>query len=358
MRPQASSVRCRKRTAVVNTSCGRKPALFATKALQLLCCVNLALVATSVVAQPPDIPPQAINGPNLDVVAIAQADAIELPAEIELDQVASVALDSRGHLFVLHRGEQALLEFDTDGAFVRAFGDGLLERAHGLTIDQRGGFWVTDVAAQTVMRLDDDGNVLMTLGTPGESGAWDEAAGTRLFDQPTDVAIGPDGSIFVSQGHSRGEPKLLKFDANGEFLMSWGGRGTHPWEFAVAHSIVIDAAGLLYVADRENRRIQVYDLNGEFVKGWVYRGMACSLALGADGYIYMVTGFDGQIVRLDTDGHVLGVTGQPGEGPNEYGEAHDIAVAPNGDIFVADVVNRRLQKLVPAKDRLRPVILQ
>ena len=97
-------------------------------------------------------------------------------------------------------------------------------------------------------------------------------------------------------------------------------------------------------ADRENRRISIFDLDGEFVKGWVYRGMACSLALSSK-HIFMTTGFDGQIVELDLDGHVLGVTGRPGEGPNEYGEAHDIAVA-DGAIYVADVVNRRVQKLL------------
>lgn len=313
-----------------------------------LCLAMIFGLAALAHAQRPSIPPQTIAGPVLKVRAVEQSEAIELPAGMELDQVASVAFDARGHLFVLHRGEQPLLEFAADGSFVRAFGRGLFQRAHGLTVDPDGGFWVTDVAAHIVMHLDRDGKVVQTLGTPGESGVWNEATGEHHFDQPNDVALGPDGSIFVSQGHSRGEPKVLKFDPNGRLITSWGGRGTHPWEFAVAHSIAIDESGLLYVADRENRRVLVYDLDGAFVKGWIYRGMACSLALGPDGNIYMTTGFDGQIVRLDRDGHVLGVTGQPGEGANEYGEAHDIAVAPNGDIYVADVVNRRLQKLAVA----------
>jgi DNA-binding beta-propeller fold protein YncE len=307
------------------------------------------ILAPPAFAQRPSIPPQAIAGPALDVVAVEQSTAIELPASIELGQVASIDVDARGHLFILHRGDQALLEFDPEGKFVRAFGAGLFERAHGLTIDPRGDFWVTDVSAHTVMKLDSQGNVLMTLGTRGQSGEWSDAAGTHLFDEPTDVALGPDGAIFVTQGHSRGEPKVLKFDPTGKLITSWGGRGTHPWQFAIAHSIVIDADGLVYVADRENRRIQVFDLDGEFVKGWVYRGMACSLFLADDGHIYMATGFDGQIVELDMNGRVLGVTGQPGDGLNEYGEAHDIAVSPSGEIFIADVVNRRLQKLVPRR---------
>lgn len=302
-------------------------------------------VASSLHAQRPSIPPQTITGPALDVVALEQSDAIELPAGFELGQVASVAIDAKGNLYVLNRGDEALLEFEEDGTFVRSFGDGLFERAHSLTIDADGNLWVTDVSGQTVVELDSQGRILMTLGTRGQSGQWDEAAGAHLFDEPTDVAIGPDGSIFVSQGHGRGEPRVLKFDAEGNFLKSWGGRGALPWQFAVAHSLVIDG-GFVYVADRENRRILVFDLEGEFVKGWVYKGLACSLTLAADGNIYMTTGFDGQLVELDRDGHVLGVTGRPGKELNEYGEAHDLAVAENGAIYIADVVNRRLQKLV------------
>lgn len=305
------------------------------------------LLSAPVFAQRPSIPPQTIRGPALRYTAVAQAAAIDVPADLELGQVASVAVGADGHLYVLQRGEQALLEFDAQGRFIRAFGAGLFQRAHSLTIDPDGAFWITDVGAHTVVKLDADGRVLMTLGTHGKAGQWSDAAGTQLFDEPTDVAIGPTGNVFVTQGHGRGEPKVLKFDPRGRLLTSWGGRGTLPWQFAVAHSIAIGADGLVYVADRENRRIEVFDLHGEFVKGWVYKGMACSLFLDDGRFLYMTSGFDGQIVKLDLDGRVLGVTGRPGEGPNEYGEAHDIAVDGAGDVFVADVVNRRLQKLVP-----------
>ena len=241
-----------------------------------------------------------------------------------------------------------MLEFDADGNFIRGFGDGLFQRSHGLRIDDDGFFWVTDFALHIVMKLDPDGNVLMTLGTRGESGEWDEDAGTRLFNQPNDVAIASDGSIFVAQGHVPGtEPRILKFDSDGNFIMSWGGRGPLPWQFEVAHAIVIDDEDQVYVGDREGRRILVFDVDGNFIKGWVYQGMACALYLTDDGHIYMTTGFDGQIVKLDMDGRVLGVTGQPGDGVNEYGEAHYLAVSANDEIYVADVINRRVQKLVP-----------
>jgi streptogramin lyase len=313
-------------------------------ALALAC-----LLAAPAFAQRPSIPPQTIAGPELRVKVVAQKDAIAWPADVEVDQLASVALDSRGHSYLLNRGKQAVFEFDARGAFVRSFAAGLFERAHSLTLDSRGHFWITDVVAQVVLELDADGAVVRTLGTRGKSGAWDEASGAHFFDEPTDVAFARDGSFFVTQGHTRGDPKVLKFDASGGFVRQWGGRGALPWQFEVAHSIVIDSAGLVYVADRENRRIVVFDQNGEFVKGWVYRGLVCSLALGADGSLYMTSGFDGQIARLDANGRVLGVTGRPGTGPNEYGEAHDLAVARDGSIFVTDVINKRLTKLSPTR---------
>ena len=307
------------------------------------------LLSAHAFAQRPSIPPQTIAGPELRVKVIAQTDAIAWPADIEVDQLASVAIDSHQHLYVLNRGKQSVLEFDARGAFVRSFGAGLFERAHSVTVDSSGHFWITDVSAHVVLELDADGAVVRTLGTRGKSGAWDEGVGARSFDEPTDVAFARDGSFFVTQGHTRGDPKVLKFDAAGRFVKQWGGRGALPWQFEVAHSVVSDSSGLLYVADRENRRIVVFDQDGEFVKGWVYRGLVCSLALAADGSLYMTSGFDGQIAKLDVNGRVVGVTGRPGTGPNEYGEAHDLAVARDGSIFVTDVVNKRLTKLVPSR---------
>ena len=317
----------------------------APQVLGLVC----VLLASPAFAQRPSIPPQTIAGPPLAVTVVAQRDAIRWPAGIEVDQLASVAIDSRGHLLLLNRGKEAVLEFDDRGAFVRSFGAGLFQRAHSLTIDARGHFWITDVVAHVVLELDAKGAVVRTLGTSGKAGDWDEAAGTRLLNEPTDVAFARDGSFFVTQGHTRGEPKVLKFDADGRFVKQWGGRGALPWQFEVAHSIAIDSAGLLYVADRENRRIVVFDQNGEFVKGWVYRSLVCSLAFGPDGVLYMTSGFDGQIAKLDANGRVLGVTGRSGDGPNEYGEAHDLAVARDGSIYITDVVNKRLTKLIPTR---------
>lgn len=317
----------------------------------VLALVLLAVPAAGLLlAQRPSIPPQAIAGPALGHHPVADDEAFHLPDGMAFASVADVEIDDQGHIFVLHRAmppDPPILEFDEDGNFIRSFGDGLFSRAHGLRIDKDGFFWATDFNLHIVMKLDRDGNVLMTLGTRGEAGLWDEEAGAHLFNQPNDVAIASDGSIFVAEGHVPGvDPRVIKFDKDGNFVKSWGGRGALPWQFEVAHTIVIDDQDRVYVGDREGRRILVFDTDGNFIKGWVYQGMACALYL-KNGYIYMATGFDGQIVKLDMDGRILGVTGQPGDGPNEYGEAHYLAVSEDEEIYVADVLNRRVQKLEP-----------
>ena len=117
---------------------------------------------------------------------------------------AAVAFDARGHIYVLTRGAQAFFEFDANGTFVRSFGDGMFTRSHGLKIDREGNLWATDVGAHTVVKLNPAGQVLLTLGTKGEAGEWNEAAGSRKLNQPNDIAIAANGDVFVAQGHTPG----------------------------------------------------------------------------------------------------------------------------------------------------------
>jgi len=293
------------------------------------------------------------EAPPLDYVAVA--DPIPVPANVMMGASSSVAFDSKGHLFVLSRGMQPLTEFDENGKFIRAFGEGLFTRSHGIRIDKDGNIWATDVGAHTVMKLSPQGSVLMTLGTKGKAGAWDEAAGAHLFNEPNDIAIAANGDVFVSQGHTPGagrggvpqNPGVLKFDKNGKFLKFWGGKGTEPGKFDVAHGIAMDAKGQLWVTDRENQRIQIFDSDGKYIREIKYAGLPCALDIGSQ-YIYMVNGFAGQLLRLDLDGKVLAAMGKPGPAGTwgEFGEAHFVAVSPKGEIYVADSVNRAVQKFV------------
>jgi DNA-binding beta-propeller fold protein YncE len=227
-----------------------------------------------------------------------------------------------------------------------------MTRAHGLRIDRDGSIWATDVGAHTVMKFSPQGELLLTLGTKGEAGEWNEATGSHHFNQPNDIAIGANGDVFVVQGHTPGggDPRVLKFDKTGKFLAQWGGRGKEPGKFEVAHGAAIDSHGLLWVTDRENQRIQVFDQSGKFVRELHYAGLPCAIDIRPDA-IYMVNGFAGQLLRLDLDGKVLAATGKPGKGPGEFGEAHMVAVSPSGDVYVADSVNASLQKFVRSSTR-------
>ena len=306
------------------------------------------LLGAAPMAQRPSDPALLIPeaAPELDYVAVA--NAVTLPAGTTMGPTAAVAFDAKGHLYVLTRGPQAFFEFDPNGNFVRAFGDKMFTRSHGLRIDADGNLWATDVGAHTVMKLNPKGEVLLTLGTRGEAGEWNEAAGSQKLNQPNDVAIAANGDVFVVQGHTpgaRGDARVLTFSKDGKFIKSWGGKGTGPGQFDVAHGAAFDAKGLLWVMDRENQRIEVFDADGTFVREMKYKGLPCSVAIGRDA-VYMVNGFAGQLLRLDLSGKVLAATGKPGTGLGEFGEAHFLAISPKGDLYVADSVNGALVKFV------------
>jgi DNA-binding beta-propeller fold protein YncE len=302
---------------------------------------------TLVFAQRPSDPALLIpqNAPELDYMSVP--DPFTFPAGISLaGAAASVAFDSKGHLWVLTRGNPSIYEFDNNGKFIRSFGQGLFTRSHGLRIDAEGNIWATDVSAHTVLKLNSEGQVLMTLGTKGQRGEWNDS--THLLNEPNDIAIGPNGDIFVAQGHTpgaNGDPRVLKFDKTGKFIKSWGGKGKEAGKFDVAHGLAFDAKGQLWVTDRENQRIQIFDQDGKYIKELKYSGLPCSLDIGPQS-IFMVNGFTGQLLKLDLDGKVLSATGKPGKGLGEFGEAHMIAVSPKGDVYIADSVNANVQKFV------------
>jgi sugar lactone lactonase YvrE len=310
--------------------------------------VAFVLFGTPLAAQRPSDPALLIPqvAPELNYVPVPTA--VTLPEGMTMGASAAVAFDPRGHLFVLTRGKQAFFEFDATGTFVRAFGDGLFTRSHGMRIDTDGNIWATDVGAHVVVKLNPQGEILLTLGTKGEAGEWNEAAGSRKLNQPNDVAIARNGDVFIVQGHTpgpRGDARVLKFDREGRFITSWGGKGNGPGQFQVAHGAAIDAQGLLWVADRENSRIQVFDSNGAFVREMKYAGLPCSFDIGPE-FVYMVNGFTGQVVQMDLDGKVLAALGRPGKALGEFGEAHFIAVSPKQELYVADSVNGALVKFV------------
>lgn len=273
---------------------------------------------------------------------------LTLPEGIKLGASSGVAFDAQGHLWVLNRGEHPLMEFDGSGKYLRSMGEGRYNRPHGLRIAPDGSIWTTDVQGHTVIKFNTAGEVVLTLGTRGQPGAWDEAAGTRLLYEPADIAFGPNGDVFVVEGHGRGEGRVIRFDRTGKFLKSWGGKGAAPGQFDQPHSILVTPQNELLVADRENHRVQVFDLDGKFLRAWAFKGLPCGLLMGPDRQLYLASGFSGQILRLNADGKAVAMMGQPGPGPTlgNFGEAHYMAIAPNTDIYVADTINATLHRFI------------
>ena len=306
----------------------------------VLClCVALACVVTTFV--------QAQTGaPALPYVA-AQ-DPFRLPEGVTFGPVASVAVNSVGNVYVYNRGPHPLMEFARDGRFVRFLAEGLIQRAHGLRIDRDDNIWITDVVANVVLKLSPQGRVLLVLGATGATGDFNAAFKFPLFSEPTDVAFGPAGEIYVTEGHGGAVARVRKFDRQGNFVKAWGQKGTKPGEFSLAHSIVI-RDGAVYVSDRENGRIQIFDADGNYQKSWTFTGHPNGLGIGRDGMLYVTDGNDGRVLKIDWDGQVLGAIGSLGKGNGQFGEAHWVEFDADRNMYIGDVFNWRVQKFSPGR---------
>lgn len=291
--------------------------------------------------------PRVIHVPDAPLLPYAVVDhPFVIPPNIEMGVIASVAVNSRGHVFLYQRMPVPLLEFDGEGRFVRSLREGTQTRAHSIRIDASDNIWLVDSADATVTKLSPDGEVLMTLGTKGVTGRGDEAASKGLFDVPADVAIAPNGDIFVSQGEGGGpDPRVIHFDRTGRFVNTWSlafaeGTRSNP------HTIEVDRDGLVYVGDREVMRIRIFRPDGTPVRELQMPTQICGLYFARDGRLWAATGFDGQMMLVNPDGTVAGFAGKAGTGAGEFSEAHTLAVAGDGAVYVVDTVGRKVEKFV------------
>ena len=184
----------------------------------------------------------------------------QLPADIQLGEVPGMTIDSAGRVFTFTRAEPPIIEFDASGNVLKTWGEKMFVWPHGIRVDRDGFLWITDGRArngigQQVFKFTRDGQLVMTLGKKGVSGD-----GPDTFNSPTDVAVAPNGDIFVSDGHVNS--RIVKFSKDGTFIKAWGRRGDGPGEFNVPHTIFFDSRGRLLVGDRSNRRIQIFDQDG------------------------------------------------------------------------------------------------
>lgn len=258
--------------------------------------------AAAPVAVPPVSPFGARN--DLPDPYLAGVSWGELPGGRHWGSTAGVAIAADGNIWAIDRcgasGSRGtncadspldpILEFEPSGKFIRSFGHGMFVSPHKITVDHDGNLWVADNGVkdgkgQQVFKFDRDGKLLLTLGKAGVSGP-----GTDTFDQPTEVAIAPNGDIFVADGHGSAptaNARIMKFDKNGKFLKTWGKKGTGIGEFDCPHTLAFDSHGRLFVGDRQNNRIQIFDQDGHFIAEWKQFGRPSGIYIDKNDVIYV-----------------------------------------------------------------------
>jgi streptogramin lyase len=270
----------------------------------------------------------------------------KFPPELILGEVVAVAIGENDTVFLFTRGEHPLIALDREGEVRRTFGHGVFNSPHGLDIGPDGSLYCTDAGDHTVRRCTPEGRVLAEIGVPGRSSAFMSG---QPFHCCTHTALSPQGEIYVSDGY--GNACIHKFAPGGQLLKSWGRSGCAPGEFYIPHNIVCDEEGRVYVADRENHRIQVFDGEGRFETQWNSLHRPCALCTNAQGLFFVgelgpflapFLGFPNlgpRLVVLDAHGKPLArlSAGPAGVGPGRFIAPHGIAVDSRGDVYVAEV---------------------
>jgi len=342
----------------------------------------------------------AFAQPSVPVIRFdSVAEPLKLPNDVYFGEVTGVAVNSKGHVFVLSRGNTSgpayaaaaaqLLEFDQNGKYLREIGKHLYAWSfgHSVRIDHDDNIWVTDKGSDMVIKFNPKGRVVMVFGRKQE--ASDEDTGPLKhpkpplppedgrFRQVTDVTWDPAGNIYISDGYINS--RVAKADKNGKWLKSFGEPGNKPGQFNTPHNIAADAQGNLYVADRGNRRIQVFDGDGKFLReiridlpveagaqpaiGTIpdvakleAAGSPLTMAPGApwtvcitpgpNQVLYTSDAYPGRIYKLSLDGKLLGVLGESGKQLKQFGWIHEIACPSENVLFVGELLNWRVQKLI------------
>lgn len=326
----------------------------------------------------------------------ADNDFLKLPTNQYLGEVAGVSLNSKGHVFVFHRGNTngpaygaaaaQLLEFDQTGKFVREIGRNLYawSFAHAVKVDRNDNIWVADKGSDMVIRFNPVGRVTLVLGRKAE--ASDENAHplehprpplpaiNGLFRQVTDMTWDSDGNTYISDGYVNS--RVAKYDRDGNFVTSYGEPGNGPLQFSTPHSIAADRDNNIYVADRGNGRIQVLSPDGKLVRTitinlpvpadarvmtgvkpnldgpvpanhTTYPGAPWTVCItpGKTQYLYASDSYPGRIYKMTLDGKLLGWLGGAGKTKGRFGWIHEIACPSENTLYVAELLNWRVQKL-------------
>ena len=258
--------------------------------------------------------------------------------------IPAVACDSQDRVYVYSRSEHPLVIFDREGNFLETWGEGVLEDAHGIYIDAEDNVYCTEWLGHCVHKFNSRGELVLTLGTPHQEGENDGDP----FRRPTDVAIASTGEIFVSDGYNNA--RVHKYSAEGEHLLSWGEWGEGPGQFQLSHCVRIDKDDRVWICDRTNCRIQIFDTDGNFLSEWTGLGHPDQNFFDPNEEIVYITELDHQVSIYTLGGELLTKWGggQPSDKPGEFSaKPHGIWVDSHGDIYVTEVqADGRLQKFV------------
>jgi hypothetical protein len=308
------------------------------------------------------------NYPRVNLATWYEVDPAwpQRPPEIPWRDVPGIAVDAQDNVWIFTRTNPTVQKYSPDGRYLLGWhNENPKAAAHGLRCDRDGNIWLTDVGLHVVRKHAPDGKVLMSLGVEGEAGE-----DTRHFNMPTDIAFGPKGDLFVADGY--GNSRVVHFDKHGRFINTWGSLGTKPGQFSIPHAIGCDSKGRVYVADRNNIRVQVFNARGKLLDVWPDVLVPWGIWISPKDEIWVCGSSpmpwithpkyptaplgcppkDQLIVKFNRAGRALQLAtfpkGEDGqEKPGELNWLHAIALDSKGNVFLGDIIGRRVQKFVP-----------
>ena len=273
----------------------------------------------------------------------------KLPEGWSFLDVGGIAIDDQDKVYVLNRSDHPIMIFDREGNLLNSWGEGFFNRAHGSCIGPDGSLWCTDDRNHIVAKFTPEGKLLMTLGTKGQASDtgyfrtfdyWESLAriqrGAPPFNRPTGVTVTPSGEIYIADGY--GNARIHKFTADGKLLFSWGEPGGAPGQFRLPHSIWMDKQGRIWIPDRENSRIQIFNSQGEFITEWTDVIRPTGVSIDDEEIVY-VSELCLRVSIFTIDGKLLARWGNEGKDKETalFHAPHAIAVDSRGDLYVGEV---------------------